>query len=309
MNINLKLLQTFLLVAEHSSFNKAADQSHRSTLAVSMQIKQLEAQLGLTLFRRTTRRVELTKEGTQLLASTRKALGEMDVCLRELREALDFKNARLVVSCIPSVASTRLPSILAEFSKEYPRVTVHVRELGGKEMQESVRKEDIDFSVGAKPSRMSGLKFKFILDDEYYALVDPGFLPKRRTGLTLKELASLPVLGLGSPFREDVNQAARELGIEFRTHYEIMQISTMVAMAERGLGVALLPGISIPAHTWLKPLRIIDPVIRREIGIISARGRPLSPVASRFAEIIERQLHSEPSTDARAVRPLVFTVT
>ena len=304
MNINLKLLQTFLLVAEHSSFNKAADQSHRSAPAISMQIKRLETQLGLPLFRRTTRRVELTKEGVQLLASARKALDEMNVCLRELHKTLDFQNSLLAICCIPSVASTRLPSILAEFSKEYPLVTVHVRELGGKEMQESVRMENFDFGVGAKPSRMSGLDFRFILDDEYYALVEPGFLPQRRTGLTLKELASLPVLGLGlgSAFREDVNQATRKLGFEFQTHYEVMQINTMVAMAERGLGIALLPRISIPAYTSLKPLRIIDPVIRREIGIISARGRTMSPVASRFAEIIERQLYSEPSTDAKAVR-------
>lgn len=299
MNINLKLLHTFLLVAEHNSFVKAAEYSHRSAPAVSMQIKQLEAQLGLTLFRRTTRRVELTNEGTQLLISARKALAEIDTGLLQLRDAVDFHNARLAISCIPTVASTRLPLILSEFSKEHPRVTVHVRELGVKELLESVRKAEVDFGLGPKTGRMSALDFRSVLDDEYYAMVEPSYRPSRKRGITLRELGALPVLGLGptSSLQQDVNAAATKHGVNLKTNYEFVQVHTIIAMAEQGLGVAVLPHISIPASSRLKPLRIIEPVLRREIGIISLRGTPLTPVAQRFAELAEELL--VPATESK----------
>lgn len=298
MNINLKLLQTFLLVAEHRSFVTAAEQSHRSAPAVSMQIKQLEAQLGVALFRRTTRRVELTQEGTQLLAAARRALDELDSGLMQLREAVDFQNARVALGCIPTVAGSKLPLILAGFSKEYPRVTVHVRELGVKDLHDAIREGGVDFGIGPKSRSMTGLDFRSVLDDEYWALVEPGYRPQRARGITLRELALLPVLGLATPsaFQEDISTAARALGIHLQTRYEFMQISTMVAMAEQGLGVAVLPHVSMPERTRLKPLRIIEPVLRREIGIISPRGKPLTPVAQRFAELIETHLSSHKGT-------------
>lgn len=299
MNVNLKLLQTFLLVAEHRSFVAAAEESHRSGPAVSMQIKQLEAQLGVTLFRRTTRNVELTPEGTQLLAAARRALNELDNGLTQLREAVDFHSARVALSCIPTVAGTLLPPILAAFSKEYPRVTVHVREVGVPELQSDVRSGDVDFGIGLRTARgMTGLAFRSVLDDEYYALVEQGYRPQRTRGITLRELAMLPVLSLAAStrFQEDIQSAAREQGVRLQTRYEFMQISTMVAMAEQGLGVAVLPRVAIPAHTHLKPLPVIEPALRREIGIVSARGKPLTPVAQRFAELIETHLSSHKST-------------
>jgi DNA-binding transcriptional LysR family regulator len=295
VNINLKLLYTFLQVAEHASFRQAADNSHRSVPAISMQIKQLEAQLGLTLFRRTTRRVELTSEGARLLVSVRRALAEIDEGLQQLRDVVDIQHMSLSISCIPTVAGTLLPEILEQFSKEYPSVTIYVQELGVPELQESVRKREVDFGIGPKTARMTGLSFHSVFDDEYYALVDQAYQPQRKRGITLKELGTLQIvrLGAGSAFRDDVDGAARKSGVELKSHYAVMQVSTMVALAERGLGVAVLPRIAIPRVTLLKALRIIEPVLRREIGIVSAKGYALSAVASRFAELIEHVLAQE----------------
>lgn len=117
MNINLKLLNSFLLVAEYSSFREAAERANRSLPAISMQIKQLEEQLGVTLFHRTTRRVELTKEGEHLLISVRKALAVIEGGLLELKSASDIAIGQITFACVPTVASTRLPTILSAFSK------------------------------------------------------------------------------------------------------------------------------------------------------------------------------------------------
>src|ERR1700743_47955 len=119
MNVNLKLMHTFLLVAEHSSFCRAAEVSNRSQSAVSMQIRQLELQLGVSLFHRTTRRVQLTREGELLLVCARKAVSELQTGLRQIRDAVDIQRGRLTLACAPTLAATRLPEILATFQKSY----------------------------------------------------------------------------------------------------------------------------------------------------------------------------------------------
>ena len=100
-HINLKLLQTFLLVAEQSSFRIAAEKSFRSPSAVSAQIRQLEEQLGVPLFHRTTRNVRLTDEGKQLLECAQRALLEVESGLRKIQESADIRRGRVALSCLP----------------------------------------------------------------------------------------------------------------------------------------------------------------------------------------------------------------
>ena len=95
MNVNLKLMHIFLLVAEHNSFCRAAEVSNRSQSAVSKQIRQLELQLGVSLFHRTTRRVQLTREGELLLVCARRAVSELQTGLRQIKEAADIQRGGL----------------------------------------------------------------------------------------------------------------------------------------------------------------------------------------------------------------------
>ncbi len=105
MNVNLKLMHTFLLVAEHNSFCRAAEFSNRSQSAVSMQIRQLEMQLGVSLFHRTTRRVRLTHEGELLLGSARRAVTELQIGLRQIKEAIDVQRGSPARARAPALAA------------------------------------------------------------------------------------------------------------------------------------------------------------------------------------------------------------
>ena len=120
MNVNLNLLQTFLLVAERESFRQAAEESHRTPSAVSMQIKHLEDQVGAPLFVRTTRKVELTADGQQLLVRVREALTDVGSGLQELRDAVELRRGRVSLASSFSIASTRLPDVLARFKLQHP---------------------------------------------------------------------------------------------------------------------------------------------------------------------------------------------
>ena len=296
MNVNLKLMHSFLLVAEHSSFREAAERANRSLPAVSMQIKQLEAQLGVTLFHRTTRKVELTREGEQLLIRVRKSLAEIESGLLEIKSAAGIESGQINFACVPTVASTRLPAILAAFHNAHPAVSLSLRELAGKDLLEAVRRRDVDFGLCPRMEKMSGFSFHPILEENYFALAPASVKTARKGRITVAELVQQPLLELAanSALRDHVDRVLKAHSPERETRFEMMQAPTLVAMAEAGMGVALLPAIAIPATTILKPLLIVEPKISREIGIISIKAHSLSPAAARLTSFIERMLPGKP---------------
>jgi DNA-binding transcriptional LysR family regulator len=310
MDINLNLLRTFLRVAEHSSFRDASHEVYRSQSAVSAQIKQLEQQVGTLLFHRTTRQVRLTTAGELLLRAAQRGVGEVELGLREIRETADLQSGRVSLSCAPTIAGTRLPPILAAFERHYPTVHVFVRELHPAELFESVRRAEADFGIGPV-IQSADLDIETILDEEVYALVPRRYSATEAKTITLQQLARMPVLLLNhaTALRSILDEAARRSGITLTPKYECTQVQTLVTMAVTGLGAVILPKSVIPRRVerTVQVLRIVSPTLTRQIGLITVRGRTLSPAASRLAELIRELIQAEvgKSTGARARRPRV----
>jgi DNA-binding transcriptional LysR family regulator len=285
--VNLKLLATFLAVADHASFRKAADQLSLSLPAVSMQVKQLEEQLGVALFQRTTRRVDLTREGEQLLISARKAMAELDGGLARIQQAAHVLHGHLAFACVPTVAATRLPAVLTRFAASHPGITLNVRELPHKDLLEAVRRREVDFGIGPVPDRPGELDFAPLFEDEYRALLPRSYQDRGRSGISLKELARLPLLTLSDAtlFRGHLDAALQAQALPVQSSYQFTSVATLVAMAEAGLGVAMLPGVAVPRRTPLKAVRVLAPVLSRTIAVVTIRGFTLSPAAQRLVDL------------------------
>jgi DNA-binding transcriptional LysR family regulator len=283
MPVNLKVLTTFLAVAENTSFRKAADQLHVSLPAVSMQVKQLEQQLGVALLQRTTRRVELTREGEQLMISLRRAMAELDGALMGIQQAANAQHGHLVFACVPTVAGTRLPALLTQFARQHPGISVGVRELAQPDLLEAVRRREVDFGIGPVPDRPGELHSQPLFTEPIVALMKSTHPAARKPGITLQEASKSPLLRLGaSAFRKQLSAAFDQEGIALDSPYEFTHVSTMVAMVEAGLGVAILPSISVPRSRTLKAVPIVRPGMTRTIAVITIRGHTLSPAAARF---------------------------
>lgn len=297
VRINFKLLNTFLAVAENVSFRKASEQTHLSLPAVSMQIKQLEEQLGVGLFHRTTRRVELTREGERLMISARKAMAELDGTLARIQQAANVQQGHLAIACVPTVAGTRLPALMIAFARCFPGISVRVRELSQPGLLEAVRKREVDFGIGPQPERLGELKFQGVFEDPYMALLPAAHPAAAKATVSLRELAQMPLLTMGaSQFHRQLMQAFDEEGLKPELNYEFTNVSTAVAMAEAGLGVSIMPSVGVPRQTVLKSLKIVRPALSRTIGIVTIRGHALSPSASRFVDMCDTLI--PPSAEA-----------
>ncbi|QCP55011.1 LysR family transcriptional regulator [Trinickia violacea] len=305
LRVNLKLLHTFMLVAETKSFRQAADALHRSHSAITTQIKQLEAQLGITLFHRTTRLVKLTEEGEQLLDCARRAVNEVSLGLRKIQEAVDVRRGRIFLSCSTTIASTRLANILAEFEKDYPGVEIFVRELTTTALMESVRKDEVDFGIGAILDAPD-LSFEPILTENLYALVPERFKTHNRPTITLEELSRMPLLLLNpaTALRAVIEEAAKTRGLTLNQKFQFSQAQTLIAMSNAGLGVAVLPEVVLPEKKTpgVDTLLIVEPPLQRQVAIITVRGRTLSPAAARLAQIVRQLIGGRPTASRKGSR-------
>lgn len=315
MPVNLKLLNAFLLVAEHGSFRRAAELSRRSQSALSLQVRDLEAQLGASLFHRTTRTVGLTREGEALLPHARRAIAEMEAGLRRVRAAAAMRGGVLALGCPPHVALTALPPALAAFHRAHPGVSVRIRELPQAEVLEGIRRQELDFGIGPRPADAPSLDFAPLLEEEILALAPPAFAPRTGRSITLAALGALPLVitsGTNS-MRAMVEEAAASIGVSFDVRCEVQMPGTAMALAAAGLGVAVVPRLSLPKGKppGLKVLRIADPPLLREVGIVRLRGSRASPAAAAFLRLLEARLGARTPLDVMAAkgrpeaRPLV----
>jgi DNA-binding transcriptional LysR family regulator len=294
ISVNINLLQVFLLVAEHLSFKEAAERVSRSQSAVSAQIKQLEDQLGVPLFYRTTRYVSLTPYGEILLKSARQGINELNLGFRKLHEAAHGHKGRVALSCSPTIAGTRLPALLKMFESCYSGIRVVLAELPLIKMTDAILSGEVDFGLGPVFPSSRDLEFEPVLDDPLTVLVPSSYPQANKQSISIDELARLPVLmsTKTSVTRQILEMSAKKSGINFAAKYECTQHHTLIAMVDAGLGVAVLPS-SVAVHVQSRAIRVLpisDPQVLRQIAIITVRGQTLSPAASQLADLIRSKI-------------------
>ena len=298
MSVNLKLLNAFLLVAEHRSFRRAAELSRRSQSALSLQVRELEAQLGASLFHRTTRAVSLTREGEALLPHARRAQAELDAGLRRVRAAAAMEGGRVALGCAPHIALVALPAVVAAFRRAHPDVAISIHEALQAEVLEAVRRQDLDFGIGPRPANAPSLTFAPLREEAILALTPPRFAPRGARSIGLAALGALPLITTGgtNSMRAMIEEAAASIGVSFEIRCEVQMPGTAMALAAAGVGVAIIPELSLPKGrlAGLKVLQITDPPLVREVGILQLRGNRPSPAVAAFLALLEARLSARP---------------
>ncbi|WP_417792801.1 LysR family transcriptional regulator [Terasakiella pusilla] len=302
MSVNLKLLHTFARVAHLRSFSRAAEEMGRTPSAISMQIAELEGQIGLKLLERTTRNVIPTPDGAILLERVQDSVRRLDEGIAETRDAAERRRGRVIFGCAPTVAATMLAPVLVEFRRRFPDVSLHVREVTSNDLLSAVRDREIDFGVTPFVQAKSDLMFKSMLREPLVALASIDHFKDLPEVLTLESLTQLPLLVMqGMPviavqnkqespmlLTEYLESAGLSLGIAC----SVRQAATLVDLATSGLGVGIVPKLAIPVGISHK-IRIhslIEPEIVRDIGIATLKGEVLSKPSRALVTIFKDQL-------------------
>jgi LysR family transcriptional regulator, transcription activator of glutamate synthase operon len=287
MAVDLQQLRSFSAVARHRHFTRAAAELHVGQPAVSQHVRRLEAELGVRLLSRTTRSVELTEAGQILLQRCERALGELDAGLAELAELRGLVRGRLTIGAMQWLEPYDLPAALAAFHERHPAIDIRVVEEVAPAMQGAVLGDQLDVAfLPIENGLAPGLSSHLLFEDELVLVVAGSHALAGRAQVRIAALREEPFVFLreGTGLRRAVEVSARAEGFEPKVRFESNELSRVLALVARGLGVsAVSRAVAEAATDELVAVRL-RPALRRQVGIVWRSGRHRTPAANAFLE-------------------------
>jgi DNA-binding transcriptional LysR family regulator len=238
-------LRTIVAVARHRSFTKAAEELYLAQSAISQQIRRLEAEIGIQIFRRSSRSVELTEEGKVILAHAQRVLAEVDDLQGELEALTGVMRGTVRIGGIYPFGRYDLYGVLADYRKRYPGVAIHMVEEAQDEVLAMLRQDELDCAFASVDPDTIGSEFAATLlwEEEFLVAVAPDHRFADRAHVTFDELVSEDLIAYreNSALRRRLETTLGRLGLESRNAFVCTEMNAVRALASKGLGVAVLP--------------------------------------------------------------------
>ncbi len=305
MNFTLRQLIAFVTVHKTGSFTKAAQEIHLTQSALSGLIKELESNLDLKLFDRTTRQLSLSAAGQELLPAALRILNEAESLADEVKSLKNLGQGKVRIAVTQQLASTSLSAILAQFKVANPNIALSIIDCGVEAVQQNVRDATVDIGIGPERSLGYGLQQKFLFSLPFNLVTHPSNKLARRTSVTWGDLEQEPLITLDGSFTElladDLFRGARHNLANVA--YKVKFMSTALSMAKHGLGATLcLPYVSEwVAQNGLVMIPIKEPEISRRFFLYSRKNRNLSPAVESFIKLFVDALSNSAPAQTKPV--------
>ncbi len=288
-NLTLRQLRYFEALARHGHFGRAAAACSISQPALSVQIRDLEADLGAPLFERGARQVRLTALGEACLSRAVEILRAVDEFDDLARAAQGDLVGRLRLGVIPTVAPYLLPSLFAELNRNHVGLDLHVRETLTPRLLGELHEGKIDAAILALPVGGAGLH-EVALFDESFVFVRPEAEANAPVpdGEALQKMRLL-LLEEGHCFRDQALSFCKLSSATPRDGLDGSSLTTLVQMVGAGLGVTLIPEMAVQVETpaaRVSIARFAEPQPTRTIGMVWRNSSPLSEQFRHFSETV-----------------------
>lgn len=292
MNFDLTDLRAFVAVADLGSFRAGSEALHLTQPALSRRVDKLEQALGFRLFDRTTRKVALNAMGRSFLPRARHVLNELERALLGMTELSDRLRGQVTVACVPSAVATLVADALREFHSQFPRIGVRIVDETATNILQEVARGDADFGISYLGGQEPDLDFEPMFEEDFIVACPVAHPLARRRRLSWPELAAHDVVMLapGSGNRMLIDQALAGATARPRWSVEVRHVPALVSLVEAGMGVGVVPRLAVPtsAQGRIVGIPLTEPRIARTIGTIRRRGRPLSPAAQAFHDLLAK---------------------
>ena len=289
--ITLKQLRYFAAVARHRHFGKAAEECHISQPALSLQIQELELQLGCQLVERRRGAIGLTETGVEVAERARRILIETNDLVDHARHRPNLLSGPLNLGVIPSIAPYLLPATLPLLQKRYPALELRLRETQTATLLEDLAEGRLDVALLSLPVERAGLETLALFDDPFLLAVpahgDGGGAFEPQAALSGDNLL---LLEEGHCLRDQALSVCGTTRLESRRQYGASSLSTIMQMVANGFGTTLMPAMAL-AVEWrpdmpVKLFRFAKPEPSRAIGLVWRRTSPRRRDFAALAAII-----------------------
>lgn len=282
-------LETFLEVARHASFSRAAERRFRTQPAISSQIRALEEEVGAKLFDRSGGKVALTGAGKifqQYAEQTLEARKTMMVTVAEMERV---PRGEIVVGANEGTCLHILPEVFAEFRKLYPEVGVQISRLERAKILESIIDNSVDFGVVSTPVDDKRLTVVTIHRDELVIIVPPNHPLSAAKKAAIADVAQFPLLlpKVGRT-RDSLEDLFHERGLKPRIAMELDSSELLKRFVAADVGVGFIARSNVIEDVKARALvavAISDASIRRDLALVFRKDKALSRAALAFIDI------------------------
>ncbi len=273
-------LQTFLEVARHASFSRAAEKRFRTQPAISSQIRAVEDEVGAKLFDRSGGKVSLTAAGKAFLKYSQETLDARQAMLTSLAEMEHVPRGAIVVGANEGTCLHILPEVFADFKKLYPDVSVSIKRADYAMVLESVTDNTVDFGVVSLPVKDNRLTVVLIHHDELVIIAPPHHPLGRMKAAHVADLAKYPlVLPKAGHTRDALDDLFREHGLKPNYSMEL----------DVGVGFIARSNVQEDVRAGvLAAISMADAKMRRDLALVFRKDKALSRAALAFIEIAKR---------------------
>jgi DNA-binding transcriptional LysR family regulator len=275
--MELRHLRSFLAVADELHFSRAARRLHIAQSPLSQQIQRLERELGVPLFRRNRRKVELTDAGLAMLDHARRAIDHAEQAAGAARAAGTGRAGRLGVGFLATAALALLPAVLPPFREAAPDATLRLTEAGSGDLLSALHRGELDVAFARPPAPSAELSTTVVWREPVVAAL-PAVHPLcvepdvNLADLRDEDFVTFPRWS-APEFYDQLLAACHQAGFAPRIVQEALAMPTVVGIVAAGLGVALVPGgirdLALPAVAY-RELR--DEPVHAEIAMIHLAG-------------------------------------
>lgn len=283
---SIRQLRAFVAVYQCGNLSAAAEMLSITQPAVTVLIRELEEKLCVRLFDRTTRRLNRTEAAEEAIVHAERVLGELEEMGRRMSDFAGSRQGRLRIAATATVAQTVLPSALWRFRELHPQIKVFIDDCSPREFVERIAGEHVDLGIGTLESPIPGLEEIAFFHDALVAAASPNVDFVAGEPMSWDELARHAVIAVkpGYGVRHQIDRAAVEAGVSLHIGHEVSLLTTALALASGGLGVAIVPSLVLQQSPYpsLVSRPLVRPQVTRRTAAIYKEDRTLSPAAASF---------------------------
>ncbi|HSC89991.1 MAG TPA: LysR substrate-binding domain-containing protein [Polyangiaceae bacterium] len=285
--MDLLLTRSLLAVAEHGTIGEAASRLGVSQSALSRRIQQLEEELGAELLERSGRGVTLTEAGRLAVAEGTVLVERYGRLQTMVREHLELDAGTVRIGGGATAVSYLLPGAMARFRKKHPGIRFRLEEAGSRHVETALLEERIDLGIVTLPVQTKEVDVMPLSRDRFVLVASADHALASRRRVRAEELDGLPLIAFeaGSAIRTLIDDALRSASVAMNVVMEVRSIAAILRLLDATGGLAFVSELGVGGRQVLdvQGLRV-----ERELGLITRRGRGLSPAAQAFVEEVRK---------------------
>jgi len=282
-------LETFLEVARHASFSRAAEKRFRTQPAISSQIRGVEEEVGAKLFDRSGGKVSLTAAGKAFLKYVEDTLDARKTMLVSIAEMERVPRGEIIVGANEGTCLLILPYVFADFKKQYPDVSVNIKRSDYAKILESVIDNSVDFGVVSLPVNDLRLTVVLIHRDELILIASPQHPLGKIKSATIADASKFPlIVPKAGHTRDAIEQLfhERRLKPNFTMELDSSELLKRFVVADVGIGFIARSNVEEDVRAkFLAAIPIADAQVRRDLALVFRKDKALSRAALAFIDI------------------------